>query len=39
MDENKRRSPRQRTLKAGKLMFGEKDAVTVDCTIRNLSGG
>jgi hypothetical protein len=35
--DNKRSSPRQRTLKAGKIMFGEKDAVTVDCIVRNLS--
>ena len=36
--DNKRSRQRQRTLKAGKIVFGEKDAVTVDCIVRNLSG-
>lgn len=37
MDESKRRSPRKRALKPAKLIFGAKDAVTVDCIIRNVS--
>ena len=35
--DNKRSSPRKRTLKTGKILFGEKDAVTVDCIVRNVS--
>jgi hypothetical protein len=34
---DKRGAPRKRTLKAGKIVYGEKDAVTIDCIVRNLS--
>lgn len=34
--ENRRRQERQRTLKAGKIIFNHKTCV-VDCTVRNLS--
>jgi hypothetical protein len=36
MDE-KRRSPRQRVLKSGKIIYGG-GSIVIDCTIRNLSG-
>lgn len=35
MDEN-RRAPRQRVLKAGKILYGG-GSIAIDCTIRNLS--
>lgn len=35
MDEH-RRSPRQRVLKAGKILYGG-GSIAIDCTIRNLS--
>lgn len=35
MEEN-RRSPRQRVLKAGKIIYGG-GTIVIDCTIRNLS--
>jgi PilZ domain len=35
MDE-KRRSPRQRVLKSGKIIYGG-GSIVIDCTIRNLS--
>lgn len=35
-DDNKRRSPRQRVLKAGKIAYAN-GSIVIDCTIRNLS--
>ena len=35
-DNNKRRSPRQRVLKAGKIVYAN-GSIVIDCTIRNLS--
>jgi hypothetical protein len=35
---DKRRQPRLRTLKAGKIIFNHRSSV-IDCTIRNLSVG
>lgn len=36
--ENQRKQERQRTLKAGKIVFNRKASV-VDCTVRNVSEG
>lgn len=36
MTEEHRRSPRQRVLKSGKIIYGG-GSIVVDCTIRNLS--
>lgn len=36
MVEEKRQSPRHRTLKAGKIMFGKNTGV-FDCTIKNVN--
>ena len=38
MDSDKRRYPRRRTLKSGKVVFNNRHS-TMDCTIRNMSEG